>query len=129
MSTRTVDVEWLDPTTARIAVAWRDDDGTARQHQLTISWPDPDTARAMIDAAVRQATETTRAPHRLAPGERRHVRRYPTRYGTLYLALLTGPPTWHLPRARWRTRGAHREVMLGWWRAACVIAFDTAERD
>lgn len=97
--------------------------GTAR---TTYGWDSPEEARhhhqSAVEAALREAA-------RMATGETRNVTRHATRWGTLYVGVLGGPPTWYWPRVGAR-RGEHGyfELMVGWWRRALVVGWSRRER-
>jgi hypothetical protein len=58
------------------------------------------------------------ASQTLQPGQRNRTRRLVTRFGTLYAHVMTGPPTWRLPRVRRDKDGA---LMAGWLRLAVAV--------
>ena len=54
----------------------------------------------------------------MEPGQRNRSRRFATRFGTLYTHVMTGPPTWWLPRVKRDKDGA---LMAGWLRLAVAV--------
>jgi hypothetical protein len=54
----------------------------------------------------------------MQPGQRTRARRFVTRFGTLYVHVMTGPPTWWLPRVKREKGGA---LMAGWLRGAVAV--------
>lgn len=71
------------------------------------------------DADVESALSSVPAASRtMQPGQRNRARRYVTRFGTLYAHLMTGPPTWWLPRVK---RGKDGALMAGWLRLAVAV--------
>lgn len=59
------------------------------------------------------------------PGQRNTSRRRQTRFGTLWTHVMTGPPTWWLPRLRREEDGT---IMAGWLRAGAGIRWDRKAR-
>jgi hypothetical protein len=62
---------------------------------------------------------------RMKPGQHNRTRRAVTRFGTLWTHVMTGPPTWWLPKLRREQDGT---VMAGWLRLAVAVKFDRQER-
>jgi hypothetical protein len=54
-------------------------------------------------------------------GQRNRIRRYETRFGILWVHLMSGPPIWWLPKLRRERDGT---VMAGWLRLAAAVRFD-----
>jgi hypothetical protein len=52
------------------------------------------------------------------PGQRNNSRRAQTRFGTLWTHVMTGPPTWWLPKLRREKDGT---LMAGWLRLAVAV--------
>ena len=57
----------------------------------------------------------------MLPGQRNKTRRFVTRFGTLWLHVMTGPPTWWRPRVKREKDGT---LMVGWLRLAAAVKFD-----
>jgi len=77
------------------------------------------------DADVERALSALPAASRtMEPGQRNRSRRFITRYGTLYTYVMTGPPTWWLPRCKREKNGA---VMAGWFRLAVAVKLAVSE--
>jgi hypothetical protein len=57
----------------------------------------------------------------MIPGQRSWTRRTVTRFGTLWTHVMTGPPTWWLPKLQRRWDGT---LMAGWLRLAVAVKFD-----
>lgn len=70
------------------------------------------------DADVEAALSEIPATKTMQPGQRSTSHRYVTRFGTLYTHVMTGPPTWWLPRFRFEKDGT---VMAGWLRLAVAV--------
>jgi hypothetical protein len=71
------------------------------------------------DADVENALSGVPAASRtMQPGQRTRARRFVTRSGTLYVHVMTGPPTWWLPRVK---RGKDGALMAGWLRGAVAV--------
>jgi hypothetical protein len=70
-------------------------------------------------------SETPRAAHRMQPGQRNTTRRVVTRFGTVWIHVMTGPPTWRLPRLRRERDGT---LMAGWLRLAVAMKVDRVTR-
>ena len=63
------------------------------------------------------------APPKMEAGQHNNSRRSVTRFGTLWTHVMTGPPTWWLPKVRREKDGT---VMAGWLRFAIGVRFETA---
>ena len=61
------------------------------------------------------------ATRAMQPGQRNKTRRFVTRFGTLWLHVMTGPPTWWWPRLAREKDGA---LMAGWLRRGAAVKFD-----
>lgn len=92
----------------------------------TYQWDTPEQARQMMPKAIELALT---APAVREVGEGRHIVRFGTPLGALYLARLTGPPTWRLPKAGVRRAPGYLEVMAGWLRVALVLGWRTPSQD
>lgn len=66
-------------------------------------------------------SETPRAGRRMQPGQRNTTRRVVTRFGTVWAHVMTGPPTWRLPRLRREPDGT---LMAGWLQLAVAVKVD-----
>jgi hypothetical protein len=89
---------------------------------LTSTYSRDHDAGPFTDADVNKALSMQPAATRtMQPGQRNTARRWVTRFGTLYLHVMTGPPTWWLPRAVREKDGA---LMAGWLRLAAAVKFD-----
>ena len=90
---------------------------------LTSTFTRDDRAGPFTDADVEYALSGLPAASRgMQPGQRNRSRRFVTRFGTLYTHVMTGPPTWWLPRVKRDKDGA---LMAGWLRAAAAVKLDT----
>ena len=79
-------------------------------------------AGPFTDADVALALSLTPAAgRRMEPGQHNRTRRAVTRFGTVWTHVMTGPPTWRLPKVR---READGTVMAGWLRLAVAVKFD-----
>ena len=58
-------------------------------------------------------------------GQKNTSRRKVTRFGTFYSHVMTGPPTWWLPKIRREKDGT---LMAGWLRLAVAVHFDRSEK-
>jgi len=58
-------------------------------------------------------------------GQRNITRRAETKFGTLWTHVMTGPPTWWLPRVKHEKDGT---LMAGWLRLAVAVRFEMRER-
>lgn len=58
------------------------------------------------------------APAQMQPGQHNSTRRLATRYGTLWIHVMTGAPTWWLPRLRREKDGT---TVAGWLRLALGV--------
>ena len=74
------------------------------------------------EADVRRALQEVRPVLTMA-GQRNMTRRWITPFGSVYIHLMLGPPTWWLPRVRLRS-----ELMVGWLRAAVAVAVRRGSR-
>jgi hypothetical protein len=70
-------------------------------------------------------SEAPRSGHRMQPGQRNRTRRVVTRFGTVWTHVMTGPPTWRLPRLKRERDGT---VMAGWLRLAVAVKVDRSDR-
>lgn len=61
----------------------------------------------------------------MMPGQRNITRRAVTRFGTVWTHIMTGPPTWWLPRIRREKDGT---VMAGWLRLAAAVKISRDRR-
>lgn len=92
-------------------------------------WLDLDTAQENYEAAKAGFEERVSRLVSLEVGERRTIRRFPTRIGTFYFHLNTGPPTWWLPNVGFRRErkdaGTESRYLLraGWLRACFILAW------
>lgn len=77
---------------------------------------------ADVDLAIAGQPAATKT---MQPGQRNKTRRITTRSGTLYLHVMTGPPTWWLPRM---VREEDGTLMTGWLRLAAAVKFDCTLR-
>jgi hypothetical protein len=73
---------------------------------------------ADVDSALSAQPAATRT---MQPGQRNKTRRFVTRFGTLWLHVMTGPPTWWWPRLAREKDGA---LMAGWLRRGAAVKFD-----
>jgi len=76
---------------------------------------------ADVDNVLSEQSAATRT---MQPGQRNKRRRFVTRFGTLWLDTMTGPPTWWWPRLKREKDGT---VMAGWLRRAVAVKFDRRE--
>jgi hypothetical protein len=83
----------------------------------TLHRAEPFTPEAIAIAV----TGAARASRRMQPGQRNRARRIVTRYGTLGIYVMTGPPTWRKPRL---AREADGTVMAGWLRLAVAARLE-----
>ena len=60
----------------------------------------------------------------MQPGQRNRTRRFVTRFGTLWLHVMTGPPAWRAPQARREKDGT---LMAGWLRLAVAVKFSRSQ--
>ena len=82
-------------------------------------------AGPFTDADVALALELTPgAGRRMEPGQHNRTRRAVTRFGTVWTHVMTGPPTWWLPKLRREQDGT---VMAGWFRLAVAVRLDRQE--
>ena len=72
---------------------------------------------ADVDGVLRSQPAATRT---MQPGQLLLARRFVTTHGTLWLGLMTGPPTWWRPRMAREKDGA---LMAGWLRLAVAVKF------
>lgn len=83
-------------------------------------------AGPFTDADVSRALSNVNAASRtMEPGQRNISRRAVTRFGTLWMHVMLGPPTWWLPRARREKDGT---LMAGWLRLAVAVRFNPGEQ-
>jgi hypothetical protein len=68
---------------------------------------------------------TPAAGRRMEPGQRNRSRRMVTRFGTAWTHVMTGPPTWWLPKLRREQDGT---VMAGWLRLAVAVRWEKPGR-
>jgi hypothetical protein len=82
-----------------------------------------DDAGPFTDADVQLALRLTGRVEAAVkiPGQRNRTRRAVTRFGTVWTHVMTGPPTWWLPKLRREEDGT---VMAGWLRFAVAVRFD-----
>lgn len=86
---------------------------------LTSTFSRDSQAGPFTDADVESALSSVPAASRtMQPGQRNRTRRFVTRFGTLYVHVMTGPPTWWLPR---RKRDKDGALMAGWLRLAVAV--------
>ena len=82
-------------------------------------------AGPFTDADVTVALSLTPgAGRRMEPGQHNRSRRVVTRFGTVWTHVMTGPPTWWLPKVRREPDGT---VMAGWLRLAVAVKLDRAQ--
>jgi hypothetical protein len=75
-------------------------------------------AGPFTDADVAAALGQVPGGRQMQPGQRNATRRTVTRFGTVWTHVMTGPPTWWLPRFKREKDGT---VMAGWLRLAVAI--------
>jgi hypothetical protein len=75
-------------------------------------------AGPFTDSDVAAALGKVPAGRQMQPGQRNTTRRTVTRFGTVWTHVMTGPPTWWLPRIKREKDGT---VMAGWLRLAAAI--------
>lgn len=123
MSIREVTVTDPDDVTLRVDVRTRQGVYTS-----TFSWATPELKAEHEQAAIRTACEATAAVIRES-GDVRRARAFRTRFGTLFVHVNTGPPTWWLPKVKAgrRTDGT-LEVMAGWLRALVAVSWNRHDR-
>ena len=85
----------------------------------TVTLRRADGAGPFTDADV--AAALSQVPRQGQPGQRNITRRTVTRFGTVWSHVMTGPPTWWLPKARREKDGT---IMAGWLRLAIAIKLD-----
>jgi urease accessory protein UreF len=79
-------------------------------------------AGPFTDADVAAAlSQVPRAGRQMQPGQRNTTRRAGTRFGTVWTHVMTGPPTWWLPRLKREKDGT---LMAGWLRLAVAVKFE-----
>ena len=78
-------------------------------------------AGPVTDAAVTAALSQTPEGKQMQPGQRNTTRRAETRFGTVWTHVMTGPPTWWLPRLKREKDGT---LMAGWLRLAVAVKLD-----
>jgi len=64
---------------------------------------------------------TPGAGRQMEPGQHNRSRRTVTRFGTAWTHVMTGPPTWWLPRLKREKDGT---LMAGWLRLAVAVKLD-----
>lgn len=82
-------------------------------------------AGPFTDEDVETVLDGIPAVAKMQPGQRNRTRRRITRFGTVWTHLMTGPPTWRLPRFR---IGKDGTVMIGWLRIAIAVKFERGKR-
>ena len=111
------------------AASWLSDDGMTLVTKrwtpagiLTSTFNRLPDAGPFTDADVENALSAQPAAARtMQPGQRNQARRIVTRFGTLWLHVMTGPPTWWWPRLKREKDGT---LMAGWLRLAVAVKFD-----
>ena len=78
-------------------------------------------AGPFTDADVSKAVSMLEAGRRMQPGQRNKTRRSETRFGVVWTHVMTGPPTWWLPRLKIEKDGT---LMAGWLRGAVAVKLD-----
>jgi hypothetical protein len=78
-------------------------------------------AGPFTDADVMTALRLNPDSSQMRPGQRNITRRTDTRFGTLWTHVMTGPPTWWLPRLKREKDGT---VMAGWLRLAVAVRLE-----
>lgn len=78
-------------------------------------------AGPFTDADIALALSKVPGPGSMQPGQRNRTRRTETRFGTLWMHVMTGPPTWWLPK---KVREQDGTVMVGWLRLAVAVRLD-----
>lgn len=91
----------------------------------TVTLHRQDGAGPFTGADVTAALSSVRKPTNMQPGQRNITRRAVTRYGTLWTHIMSGPPTWWVPKVRREKDGT---LMAGWLRFAAAVRFDRTER-
>lgn len=110
---------WLADDGMTLVVKRRTSAGT-----LTATYDRTHDAGPFTDADVDYVLSEQRATQTMQPGQRNKTRRFVTRFGTLWLHVMTGPPTWRLPRIKREKDGT---LMAGWLRLAAGVKFTTRE--
>ena len=82
-------------------------------------------AGPFTDADVAAALSQVPAGRQMQPGQRNTTRRTETRFGTVWTHIMTGPPTWRLPRLKREKDGT---LMAGWLRLAVAVKLDRGRR-
>jgi len=82
-------------------------------------------ASPFSDADVNAVLASLPAARAMLPGQRNITRRAVSRFGTLWMHVMLGPPTWRRPRLRRERDGT---IMAGWLRAAVAVKFERAGR-
>lgn len=88
--------------------------------QTTTLCRQPD-AGPFTDADVAVALRLVPSSEGWLPGQRNRTRRTETRFGTVWTHVMTGPPTWWLPRLKREKDGT---LMAGWLRFAVAVKLD-----
>ena len=83
-------------------------------------------AGPFTDADVAAALRQIPAGRQMQPGQRNTTRRAETRFGTVWTHIMTGPPTWWLPRLKREKDGT---LMAGWLRLAVAVKLDRSDHD
>lgn len=91
---------------------------------LTATFHRDHSAGPFTDADVDYMLSEQPTGKTMRPGQRNTTRRFGTRFGTLWLHVMTGPPTWWLPRIK---REKDSTLMVGWLRLAMAVKFELAE--
>ena len=83
-------------------------------------------AGPFTDEAIAVALSQVPAAGKMQPGQRNRTRRAETRFGTVWTHVMTGPPTWRLPRLKREKDGT---LMAGWLRLAVAVKLDRSDHD
>lgn len=114
-------VSWaLSPDRLTLTIRRRLPGGT----QTCTLYRDP-AAGPFTGEAVTAALAGTPRPRQWQPGQRNTTRRTVTRSGILWTRVMTGPPTWWLPKARREKDGT---FVAGWLRLAVAARLDRKGR-
>jgi hypothetical protein len=84
-----------------------------------------DFAEPATDEQVARALADRPGPNSMIPGQSRRTRRLPIRWrsreiGTVFVTVLSGPPTWWWPRVY---RADDGTPVIGWLRRAVAVGF------